>query len=774
MKKRFAVIMMIICMLLSTVPVFGAEKSDDIVILYTNDVHTYIDGELSYDVIAAIKEELQAQYNNVLLVDAGDHIQGTAYGSMDKGETIIELMNAAGYDVATLGNHEFDYGMGGCKNAVQLANYPYVSANFYNEKNGENIGLVLDPYKIITAGDEKIAIIGITTPETFTKSTPAYFQDADGNYIYGIAGGTDGKALYESVQTAITAAKAEGATKVIALGHLGDDTASQPWTSEETIANVTGLDAFIDGHSHSKVEGKEVEDKDGNKVLLTQTGEYFGRIGVMVIDDQTGVITTDFIELEEVTEGEGDAETVVGYKLSSDIYNYEGATLPSDANVKAIKDAWIQEIDTQLGQVIGTTDLTLNNYDAEGNRLVRKQETNTGNFAADALYYLFDNMDMDVDLAIMNGGGVRNKAITGEISYLTCKNIHTFGNVACLQEVTGQQILDALEWGARDAGAAECGGFLHVSGITYKIDTTITSTVQKDDKGVWTGGPTGEYRVHDVKVYNKETKKWDALDLTAKYNMAGYNYTLRDLGDGFAMFDGAVNVLDYVMEDYMVLANYVKGFEGGVVGAKNSPLAAKYEGFAVDYSTVNGTGRIVEEAKETGTDSPEAPTLPEEPDKDAPVIKEEGYYAESEPVVKDSDEYKATVEIVKDVVKDKSFSVIEINLFKEGDDSQVHEVGKVITVTIPVPTDVVVKEKQVLVVYRINDDKTYTKCDTTVDGDKLTFKTDHFSTFVIVAEDVVEKAPVTGDFSGVWYGLFLLCACGAAATATQMRRNKRA
>lgn len=771
MKKRFAVILTILCMLLTSVPVFAEEtpvKSDDIVILHTNDVHTYIDGDLSYDVIAAIKDELETKYNTVILADAGDHIQGTAYGSMDKGATMVQLMNEAGYDVATLGNHEFDYGMDGCMRSISDASYTYVSSNFYHEKDGENVGLVLQPYELFTVGEERIAILGITTPETFTKSTPAYFQDEDGNYIYGIAGGVDGKELYESVQNVIDKAIAKGATKIIALGHLGDDPASQPWTSEETIANTTGLDAFIDGHSHSKVFGKEVKDKEGNPVVLSQTGEYFGGIGVMIIDDETGKITTDYITAEEVTEGEGDAEQVVGYKIVSDIYNYEGAELPSVASVKEMKEAWMKSVDEQLGVKIGSTDVKFDNYDAEGNRLVRKQETNTGNFAADALYYLFDNMDMDVDLAIMNGGGVRNKAITGEISYLTCKNIHTFGNVACLQEVTGQQILDALEWGARDAGAAECGGFLHVSGITYKIDTTITSTVQKDDKGVWTGAPTGEYRVHDVKVYNKETKKWDDLDLTAKYNMAGYNYTLRDLGDGFAMFDGAVNVLDYVMEDYMVLANYVKGFEDGVVGAKNSPLAAKYEGFAVDYSTVNGTGRIVEEAKKAETDSPEVP------DKDVPVIKEEGFYAESEPVVKDSDEYKATVEIVKDVVKDKSFSVIEINLFKEGDDSQVHEVGKVITVTIPVPTDVVVKEKQVLVVYRINDDKTYTKCDTTVDGDKLTFKTDHFSTFVIVAEDVVEKAPVTGDFSGVWYGLFLLCACGAAATATQMRRNKRA
>ena len=120
---------------------------------------------------------------------------------------------------------------------------------------------------------------------------------------------------------------------------------------------------------------------------------------------------------------------------------------------------------------------------------------------------------------------------------------------------------------------------------------TTADGTQKDDKGVWTGGPS-EYRVHDVKIYNKETGAWDALDLAATYNLAGYNYTLRDLGDGFAMFDGAVNVLDYVMEDYMVLSNYVLAFDGGVVDATNSPLAAKYANFTVDYSTVNGSGRI--------------------------------------------------------------------------------------------------------------------------------------------------------------------------------------
>ena len=589
----------------------AAEPQGDIAILYTNDVHTYVDDVLSYDVIAAVKAELANQYEYVLLVDAGDHIQGTAYGSMDKGETIISLMNAAGYDLATLGNHEFDYGMEGRINVTDnWAEFPYVSCNFYHEENGVKGEAVLPPYVIFELGNEKVAILGITTPETFTKSTPAYFQDEMGNYIYGISGGEDGAALYADVQAAIDAAKAEGATKVIALGHLGDDPASQPWTSEETIANVSGLNAFIDGHSHSTVEGKNVAAKDGSTVLLTQTGEYFNRIGLMVISGETGEITTDFIEYAEILEDvvdengepvldeDGEQVTeVVGYEFVSELY--AGTEWVSDSEVKAMVDAWIAEIDTQLGQVFGASNVALGNYDAEGNRLVRSQETVTGDFCADALYYLFDNMGLDVDVAIMNGGGIRNKTdITGDFSYKTAKEIHTFGNVACLQTITGQQLLDALEWGARDAGNAECGGFLQVSGITYKVDTNWADSTQKDDKGVWIGAPTGGYRVHDVMVYNKDTNEYEPLDLTASYNLAGYNYTLRDLGDGFNMFSGAVNVLDYVMEDYMVLANYVQGFENATVEAANSPLLAKYAGMKLDYSTLAGSGRIVFEAAE--------------------------------------------------------------------------------------------------------------------------------------------------------------------------------
>lgn len=574
MRKKVLPLLLALAMVFSlAAPAFAAGTpdstpgEDDVVILYTNDVHTYIDNAeedengLTYSKVAAYKGSL----DNALLVDAGDHIQGTAFGSMDDGATIIELMNATGYDVATLGNHEFDYNMEGTMNVISWADFPYVSCNFYHEKDGVPGNNVLHSYEVFEVGGVKIAVIGITTPESFTKSTPAYFQDDEGNYIYGIAGGEDGQALYDAVQAAIDAASAE-ADYIIALGHLGVDPSSQPWTSKEVIANTTGLDAFIDGHSHTTVETEEVTDEAGNTVVLTQTGEYLNALGQMTIS-ANGTITTELLTGEDL------------------------ADVTPDADVKAIEDDWIAQVNKELGVVIGSTDNVLDNYDADGNRLVRKQETNTGDFAADALYYLFDDMGLDVDVAVMNGGGIRNEAITGDISYLTCKEIHTFGNVACLQTVTGQQILDALEWGAKDVApagevAVENGGFLQVSGLKYTINTAIPSTVQQDDKGVWTGGPTGEYRVTDVQVLNNETGAYEPLDLEAEYNLAGYNYTLRDLGDGFAMFDGAVNVLDYVKEDYMVLANYVQSFEDGVV---------------TGYDNVYGQGRItiVNEVPET-------------------------------------------------------------------------------------------------------------------------------------------------------------------------------
>ena len=274
---------------------FLTGKDAAVTILYTNDVHTYIDNKspkLTYAAIAAMKQGYVDEGKPVLLVDAGDHIQGTAYGSMDDGATIIELMNEAGYDIATLGNHEFDYGMARAKAIIKEADFPYVSCNWVDLRTGFN---VLPSVKFFFVGGRKIAFVGVTTPETFTKSTPAYFMnDAQTKYIYDILGGEDGQKLYDAVQKAIDKAEFWGADTIIGLGHLGVDPSSSPWTSEEVIAHTHGFTAFIDGHSHTVMANKQVTDASGKAVTLTQTGSYFKNIGKMTVGAD-GTITTELI-----------------------------------------------------------------------------------------------------------------------------------------------------------------------------------------------------------------------------------------------------------------------------------------------------------------------------------------------------------------------------------------------------------------------------------------------------------------------------------------------
>ena len=618
MRKLLSILCSVLLIVLLSIPVSAAnaEKSNDIVILYTNDTHAYIDGPLSFDTIGALKKNLEKQYRYVLLVDAGDHLQGTAFGSMDQGASVLQLMNKAGYDLATPGNHEFDYGMDIFLERAREAEFPYLSCNLYHQEDGVRGENLLESFQAYHFGKEIVAFIGITTPETIVKSTPAYFQDENGNFCYGISGGDDGQALYDDVQFAVDAIRRAGATKVIAVGHLGDDPSSSPWTSEEVIAHVRGLDAFIDGHSHSEVSGQQILGADGEPVLLTQTGEYLNNVGIMVIDYETGEIQSDLIVCEDILKTvknkDGTESSVVsGHRLTSELYS--GPEWVNDYTISFVKNQWINKVNQKLKQKIGESQVILDNYAEDGTRLVRKQETNTGDFAADALYYLFDQMDMNVDAAIVNGGGIRNQAVTGTMTYKTCKDIHTFGNIACLQTVTGQQLLDALEWGARFAGSdQECGGFLQVSGIRYQIDTDWPDSTQKDGNGMWIGGPTGGYRVHDVAIYDRETDSWRALELQETYRLAGYNYTLRNSGDGYNMFSSAVNVVDYVMEDYMVLANYAQSFENKTVLASNSPLLDKYPGFGIDYGTVNGSGRIVNAPTDHTPEPTEEPTMPEE------------------------------------------------------------------------------------------------------------------------------------------------------------------
>lgn len=550
---------------------FFGDKAD-VTILYTNDVHTYIDNKSpkpTYAAIAALKKSIEDTGRDVLLVDAGDHIQGTAYGSMDDGATIIELMNEAGYDLATPGNHEFDYGMARAKAVLREADFPYVSCNWVDLRTGLN---VLPSVKFFFVGGRKIAFVGVTTPETFTKSTPAYFMnDAQTKYVYDILGGEDGQKLYDAVQKAIDKAEFWGADTIIGLGHLGVDPSSSPWTSEEVIAHTHGFTAFIDGHSHTVMANKQVTDASGKAVTLTQTGSYFKNIGKMTVGAD-GTITTELID------------------------TYEGL----DATVAATASNWISAVDDMLGEeiAVGDTKFYINDP-ATGKRRIRSGETNLGDFVADGIYTYFNEIEeLHCDVAIMNGGGIRTDVEAGPWSFKTCKTVSPFGNVACLMSVTGQQIQDALEFGARFASAEgkENGGFLQVAGARYTIHTGTPNTVQTNDKNVWTGSATTP-RVSNVEIYDKTTGTYKPLDPNATYALAGMNYTLRNLGDGFAMFDGATLIKDYVSEDYLVMSSYAAMF-GGVdanglphLASANSPLA-DYPGYLINYEDPYGAGRI--------------------------------------------------------------------------------------------------------------------------------------------------------------------------------------
>ena len=606
MKKtrRLLALLLAMAMMLALTVTAGAEEvtttaaKSEITVIYTNDVHTYIDKTLSYATVSAMKQDYQKAGKQVLLVDAGDHIQGTAYGGMDEGKTIVQLMNAAGYDLGTLGNHEFDYGMARALATVQEAKFPYVSCNFYHEKNGVVGDPVLDSYKVFDMNGTKVAFVGITTPESFTKSTPAYFQDANGKYIYGIAAGKDGAALYAAVQKAIDAAAKE-ADYVIALGHLGDDPSSQPWTSEEVIAHTTGLDAFIDGHSHSTVEMKQVKDKAGNTVVLSQTGSYFAAIGEMTIA-ANGTITTKLVK------------------------EYEG----SDATVAALQKTWMDKVEGMLGEKIAETGIEFTINDAEGNRAVRKGATNLFDLNADAFYwYINEVANLDCDVAVMNGGGVRATIEAGDWTYKSCKTVNPFGNVLCLMKVPGQMILDALEFGSRDTPDSECGGFLSAAGLTYEIDSTVTYTGSQDDKGVWQAGPTGEYRVRNVKIYNKTTGTFEPLDVKKTYTLGGINYTLRNQGDGFNMFQesaGMELVMEGIAMEYEAFAAYLKAFKdtdgNGYANLTSaaSPLAA-LKNYPINYENAAGSGRTVVWTADNRPAEPVTPAEPADPGKAEPA-----------------------------------------------------------------------------------------------------------------------------------------------------------
>lgn len=565
-----------------------SDTNGSITIVYTNDVHSYIDNVikddedqvvgdgLRFSKIAAMVNDMRNDGENVLLVDAGDEIQGNVYGSMDEGATIIDIMNQTGYQLATPGNHEFDYGVTQFLKIAEQAKFPYVTCNFHATDGSQ---LKLSDSQIFEIAGKKVAFVGISTPETISSSTPTYFQNEKGEFIYTVDGEDDPKEMYARVQESVDAVK-DQADYIIALGHLGatENEKSAGISSEDVIQHVSGLNAFIDGHSHTTMEGDSIKDKDGHDVILTQTGNYLSAVGVMKIAED-GKITTQLVN------------------------DYER----EDADVAKLEGDWIKQISDEMCEVIATLDSTLyiSNPENTKERWVRAKEMNLGDFTADSIYWYFnEKMNLDCDVAIINGGGIRNQIEQGDVSTLSAKQVEPFGNMICLISATGQQIVDALEMGVTLSGEwdseanipAENGGFIHVAGLCYRIDTSVASSVKTDENGMFVS-VDGEYKVKDVKIYNKTTGTYENIDCAKSYQLAGINYLLRNSGNGLSMFANDDLKVDYVGQDYAILAEYMRSFAAGsdgkpVINTKNSPLSS-YNGYLIDYENPLGAGRIV-------------------------------------------------------------------------------------------------------------------------------------------------------------------------------------
>ena len=538
--KRIALVMAIalvsVTMLFAQGAAEALEAQKDIVVLYTNDVHCAIDNNIGYAGLATYKAEMEKD-NFVVLVDAGDAIQGDTIGTVSKGEYLVDIMNEVGYDFCVLGNHEFDYGTDVLSSLLEKAKAQYLNATITYTGNGKNLLAKTVPYAIERYGFLDVAFIGVSTPESITKSTPRYFMEGD-EFVYDFAAGED---LYKTVQSVVDEVREKGADFVVVISHLGVEEGSEPNRATDLIANTTGIDALIDGHSHTTAPFELIADKSGKKVVYTQTGTKLNAIGKLTITKDGS------IKAELVSEAEKDPE------------------------VTAFIDNLKSEYESLVNTVVAHTAVELSITDENGVRAVRNRETAIGDLCADAYRAV-----ADTDIAFVNGGGIRATIKKGDITTANMISVHPYGNYLCSCYATGAEILDALEHSvantqavaAQDGKAVgESGGFLQVSGLKFTIDTSIPSSVKKDDKGLFVA-VEGERRVKDV--YVEKNGEWEPIDPEATYTVACHNYMLQDMGDGYTMFADNQYILDNVMLDNQVIITYICDFLGGNVGEEYS------------------------------------------------------------------------------------------------------------------------------------------------------------------------------------------------------------
>ncbi len=541
-KKKLScllVVMLAVLLLLGGCNANDRAKGDDIVILYTSDVHCAIDDDIGYAGLAAYRKWCEQNTPYVTLVDCGDAIHGDVIGTVSKGEYPAELMKRARYDFAVLGDQEFGYGMEQLDRLIEISGAQYLGCNISYTGEGDVAFLSrLLPYKIVSYGNVKVAFIGVSTPESIAKSVPTYFRDESGNYVYDFFGGASGEKLYGCVQENVDACLSDGADYVMLLAHLATDESSSPFTARELIANTRGIDAVLDGHSPNEISCDVVKNADGKNVLLSSTGTGFRNIGHLTIT-ANGNIRTGLIEAYPDTDSE-----MSGYIESME-----------------------EQLEAELTKSVAVSEVTLTTSDS-GIRLIRNRETNLGDFCADAYRAV-----SGADIALVNGGGIRADILMGEVTYGDVLSVHPYGNSLCMVKATGQEILDALEMASRfclsspnDGGNAvgENGGFLQVSGLKYVIDTSVKSTVETDEQGNFLSCGNAR-RVKDVMVLDGNGNYTELVPGNV-YTVASHNYLIKEGGDGLNMFMGNELIIDEGMMDYEILMKYLTDELDGTVG----------------------------------------------------------------------------------------------------------------------------------------------------------------------------------------------------------------
>ena len=552
MKKRLLSCIVCICMVLCSLNAATfAKDSETIVILYENDVHCAVEG---YSKLAAMKNELKSEYEYVGVVSSGDFVQGGTLGAVSKGEYIVELMNLVGYDAIAPGNHEFDYTISRLTELYELSETKYISCNF--AKIGEE-KTYFEPYTIVSYGDVDIAYIGIITPETITSARPSQFRNENGEIIYTF----NESRLYELVQESIDEATEDGADYVIALSHIGYDESGELNDVTDVIENTDGLDVVLDAHSHSVIEEKIVKDKSGDDVLLSSTGTGFETIGKLTIAN--GEFDTELVKTETYTK--------------------------TDADV----DAYIAEINESYAELgnrkIGESKVELITHNEEDVRLVRTAETNLGNLCSDALFFV-----TNADVSYVNGGGLRAPIKSGDMTFNDIYSVFPFNNRIVTAEITGQVLLDMLEM-SMISYPQEDGAFPHMSGITFSVNKSIPSSIKVDENGFFTK-VDGDYRVYDVKVLDKESGNYKALELDKKYILAAADYYILNFGSGMSMFKDAKVVESEGMLDVEVLERYITDNLNGVIGEEYKDVVNRIT-FTDGYENADNEDKAVTRAE---------------------------------------------------------------------------------------------------------------------------------------------------------------------------------